>query len=173
MLVGMTTSNKKTEGNPVKKITVQLLIVALSIMALLTACDNGNADTDTNPSTNPSTNEQDLRTFAEEAVYGTVYGIDGMKVTINASNVMVFFGSGGSNESIIQPDGSKAEEVKEDTIIRVTEETEIEVRTSRGGQIIGTRAGTMDDFSLQDTIIAEGAWEGDEFVATVLVIFKL
>jgi hypothetical protein len=46
-LAGMTKSNKKTEGYPMKKITVLLLIVALSITALLSACENDNADTDT------------------------------------------------------------------------------------------------------------------------------
>jgi len=173
-----------------KKSMVLLFTIGLSILVLLSACERDNPAADVNLNTNPSTiptdpnvntnpnanqnsngqnSQQGEFTDPDATAYGMVFGIDGTKITINASNIMVFFDPG---ETLIQPDGSRVQEVKEDTFIRLTDDTEIEVRTTRGGQIINTRAGTADDLSLQNFVLAEGVWEGDELIATRIVLLK-
>ena len=165
------------------------ITLALSITMLLSACngsDNGdsnNSSADVPTLTSPNINQSihHGQTPPQEApqgewsdpdavVYGMVFGIDGTKVTINASNIMVFFDP---NTFITPTDGSQVQEVKEDTLVRISDETEIEVRTSNGAQIIAKDEGTVNDITLQDIVIAEGAWDGDEFAAAKLIIIKL
>jgi len=119
--------------------------------------------TSDNPNTNQNTNEQSL---PQEQLAGTIQAIDGMKLTIDTSQVFMSLGG----EQRVEP-GAPVE--KQETSIRLTEQTAIEVRASAGGQITGTRAGALDDLSLQNIVLVEGEWQGDEFVATALVIFKM
>jgi len=184
-----------------KKSTL-LFTIALSIMVLLSACERDNSDTNTNSNTNQNTNEQGLpheqdnadvntkqntneqglpqeqdnadtnthqntngQSLPQEQLAGTLQAIDGMKLTIDTSQVFMSFGG----EQRVEP-GAPVE--KQETIIRLTEQTAIEVRTTRGGQIAGTRAGTLDDLSIQNVVLVEGEWQGDEFIAINLIIFN-
>ena len=142
-------------------------------MVLLSACNKDNADTDTNPNANQHTSEQGLPANVNpntnqsnnELLAGMVQSIDGMKFTIDSSQVFV------ANEpGAIHSSGEPLE--SQDITIRVTEETSIEVETTHGGQVTGARAGTIDDLSLQAIVIINGEWQGDEFVATNLTIFN-
>ena len=171
-----------------KKSMVLLFTIAMSIMVLLSACERDNPAADVNINTNPSTiptdpsintnpdanqnsngqnSPQGEVTDSEEAVYGFVKKINGMEVTINASGMMVFF----DPEAYIT-DGS-AQKIETDTIIRLTEKTEIVVNTNRGGQIVDTKAGTVDDISIGNIVIAYGEWQGDEFVVTKVTVSKI
>ena len=114
-------------------------------------------------SANQTANQQGL---PQEQIAGSLQAIDGTKLTIDASTVFVANGTGPHYAS-----GEPTE--KQEANIRLTEETAIEVRTTAGGQITSSRAGTMDDLSLQDTVLAEGEWQGDEYVVTKLTVFKL
>ena len=144
--------------------------------------EQDNADTNTNPNTNQNTNEQDLpqeqdnadnnthqnnngQSVPQEQLAGTLQAIDGMKLTVDTSQVFMSFGG----EQRVEP-GAPAE--KQDTIVRLTEQTAIEVRTVSSGQPIGTRAGTLDDLSIQNVVLVEGEWQGDEFIAINLIIFN-
>ena len=126
------------------------------------ATDSENTDTNSTPNTNQNTNGQSLPL---EQLAGTIQAIDGMKLTIDTSQVFMSFGG----EQRVEP-GAPVE--KQETSIRLTEQTAIEVRTTSGGQIAGTRAGTLDDLSLQNVVLVEGEWQGDEFVAINLIIFN-
>lgn len=112
-----------------------------------------------------NTNERGL---PQEQLFGVIQAIEGMKITIDTSQVMGF--SGGdhffSGESVDVEEEQK-------TIIRLKEQITIEVRTAAGGQVTGTRAGTLDDLTLQAVAIVDGEWQGEEFVATKLTIFQM
>lgn len=111
---------------------------------------------------NPSTNEQDS---PQEQLFGAIQAIDGMTMTIDTSRVIGFGGgqhfiSGEVNDDLV--------EEYLGTIIHLTERTIIEVRTTAGGQIVGT----LDDLSLQATVMATGQWQDNEFTVTELIIFS-
>ena len=158
-----------------KKSMVLLFTIALSAVALLSSCgrSEGDADTtnpietqNTNETTNPietqNTNEQSL---VQEQLAGNIQIIDGMTLTIDTSAVFMATGAGSYTFS-----GEPVE--KEYAIVRLTEQTTIEVHTSAGGQIIETRAGTLDDLSLQNIVMVEGEWDGNELVAVNLIVFN-
>jgi len=129
---------------------------------------DGNADADTDANTDTNIH-QGLHTQAppsNEIIAGTVEAIDGMKLTIDTSSVFVSSGGGESHFASGEPPEPQAE------IIRLTEQTTIEVRTTAGGQITDTRAGTLDDLSIGTTVMAEGEWQDGEFAATTLVIMN-
>jgi len=173
----MSTSNKKqTEVISMKKSMVLLFTIALSAVALLSSCggSEGNADT-TNPITNQNTNETTNPTepqntneqpLTQEQIAGNIQVIDGMTLTIDTSAVFMATGTGAHTFS-----GEPVE--KEYATVRLTEETTIEVRTTAGGQIIETRVGTLEDLSLQNTVMVEGYWQSDEFVATSIITFRM
>jgi len=157
-----------------KKFMVLLLTIALSAVALLSSCggSEGNADT-ANPITNQNTNETANPTepqntneqpLAQEQLAGNIQTIDGMTLTIDTSVVFMATGTGAHTFT-----GEPVE--KEYATVRLTEQTTIEVHTSAGGQIIGIRAGTLDDLTLQNTVLVEGYWRSDEFAATSIIIF--
>ena len=170
-----------------KKTMLSLFMIALSIMVLLSACGRNNPAADVSQSTNQNINEQGLpheqnntniyssqlpnknsdeSPSSQEQIAGVIQSIDGMHLTIDTSQV--FMSSGGQQR--VEP-GTPVE--KQDTIIRLTEQTTIEVRTTAGGQITDTRAGTMDDLSLQTVVMADGEWQGDEFIAVKITLFSL
>jgi hypothetical protein len=155
---------------------VLLFTIALCFMVLLCACerDTGNGSTDTNPSENQNNNDQNSLqgewTDPDSVVYGTVFNIDEMNITINKGTMIMVFDP---NMYVNPPDGSEAKEIKDDTIVRFTDETEFEVRAAGGGELRKMGEGTLDDINLQDIVIAEGNWDGDEFAATKIVIIKL
>jgi len=126
--------------------------------------DSDSATTNINPNTNQNTNVQGL---PQEQLFGVIQAINGMKLTIDTSQVL---GLGGGEHRF---SGDSGERERQEAIIRLTEQIAIEVRTSAGGQITGTRAGTLDDLSVQDVVMVEGEWQGDGFVATKLIIFKM
>ena len=159
-----------------KKLIVLLFTIALSAVALLSSCggSEGNANT-TNPITNQNTNEttnpaetlnNNEEALTQEQIAGNIQVIDGMTLTIDTSAVFMATGTGSYTFS-----GEPVE--KEYATVRLTEETTIEVRTTAGGQIIGTRVGTLEDLSLQNTVMVEGYWQSDEFVAITIIIFKI
>ena len=162
-----------------KKTMVLLFTIALCIMALLSACGHDNPAVDANQNTNPITNQNTNETtnpaetqnineqsLAQEQIAGNIQAIDGMTLTIDTSAVFMATGTGSYTFS-----GEPVE--KEYATVRLTEETTIEVRTTAGGQIIGTRVGTLEDLSLQNTVMAEGYWQSDEFVATSIITFRM
>ena len=100
-----------------------------------------------------------------EIIAGTVKTIDGMNLTIDTSSVFV------ANETGQHIASGEPQEAQQE-IIRLTEQTVIEVQTNTNGQIIGSRIGTLDDLSLQAVVMVEGEWQGDEFVATTLTIMN-
>jgi hypothetical protein len=164
-LAGMTKSNKKTEGNPMKKYTVLLLAIAISIAALLSACKNDNPDTNANPSTNPNSNEQSSH---QEQLAGVIQAIDGMKLTIDTSGIFVANETG---SHIVSGEGELVE--NQEVNIHLTEQTNIVISISDGGLITETKAGIVDDLTLQSVVIADGEWEGDEFIATELLVYVI
>jgi len=101
-----------------------------------------------------------------EILAGTVQAVDGMKLSVDTSSVFVAAGTGPHTVSPDEPP-----EPHED-IVRITEQTLIEIQTLADGQILGTAAGTLDDISLQAVIMAEGEWQDGEFVATKLTIMN-
>jgi len=162
-----------------KKTMVLLFTIALSIIALLSACERDNTAVDANQNTNPITNQNtkeatnptepqntDEQPLVQEQIAGKIQAIDGMTLTIDTSAVFMATGTGSYTFS-----GEPVE--KEYATVRLTEETTIEVRTTAGGQIIGTRVGTLEDLSLQNTIMVEGYWQSDEFVATSIITFRM
>lgn len=115
--------------------------------------------------TNLDTDTQDLQ---QEQLFGAIQAIDGMNITIDTLQVMVVNEPG---EHLFSPDSVENEpQDAQDIIIRLTEQTDIEVRTTAGGQISGTRIGTLDDLTLQAIVMVTGYWQGHEFVATELII---
>ena len=193
-----------------KKYIILLFTIAMSAM-VLSACSNGNANTDdtlstnqysneqrlpqgalvdtnANQSTNQSANEQALpsdfdidintsqntneQSLPQETLAGVVQSIDGMTLTIDASQVFMVGGTPGgafgeTTEHIFNPNDAAIE--KQEITIRLTEQTAIVVRTNAGGQIIGERIGTIDDLSMHNIVMAEGEWQGDEFIASELI----
>ena len=123
----------------------------------------GNADDGIDQSINYSVHTQNPT--SNEILAGTVEAIDGMSITIDTSSVFVAHGTG-SHISTGEPPELQVE------VIRLTEETNIIVQVNAGGQIAGTRAGTLDDLSLQAIIMAEGEWRDGEFVVTELTIIN-
>ena len=170
-----------------RKKTKVLLILAVTLGALGLASCSGtveNQNSTTRPplaeqgvgetssgstDANPSTNEQDL---PQEQLFGAIQTIDGMTITIDTSRVIGFGGGQHFISGEVDDDDSVEEEYL-GTIIHLTEQTIIEVRTTAGGQIAGTRSGTLDDLSLQATVMATGQWQGNEFTITELIIFSL
>jgi len=97
---------------------------------------------------------------------GVVQSIDGVRIAVDTSSLFVADGSGPHHFSGEPQDPPEPR----DEIIRLTEHTVIEIRTTAGGQIIDTVAGTMEDVTLHAVVIAEGAWQDDEFVAATLTV---
>jgi len=124
---------------------------------------DGNADTNIEPNVVQGTHTQTPP--SGEIIAGTVQAIDGMSLTIDTSSVFV------ANETGQHIATGEPQEAQQETI-RLTEQTVIEVRTTTNGQITGSRIGTLDDLSLQAVVMAEGEWQGDEFVATILTIMN-
>ncbi|MCL2427557.1 MAG: hypothetical protein FWD05_14635 [Oscillospiraceae bacterium] len=125
-----------------------------------------NGDTDNEPNVYQGIRTQEPP--SNEIVAGTIQTIDEMSITIDTSSVFVATGPGNYQEHIAT--GEPPEPQQE--IIRLTEQTIIEVQASVGGQIAGSRAGTLDDLSLGIAVMAEGEWLDDEFVATTLTIMN-
>ena len=98
-----------------------------------------------------------------EMLAGTVRAIDGMKITVETTGVFVANETGRHVSSGEPPE-------KQEEIIRLTEQTAIEVKTTAGGQIISSGEGVLDDLHLQAVVIVEGEWQDNEFVATKLII---
>jgi len=111
------------------------------------------------------TNEQDL-----EQLFGDVLAIDGMNITIGAVQVMVFNESGTHQVSPGSVENEPQEPQK--TIIRLTEQTVIRENTVVGGQIVETRSVALGELPLQAFVMADGVWQGDEFIATNLTIIN-
>jgi len=151
-----------------KKTMVLLFAIALSIATLLSACerDKGNSDAyiDTGATTDQSNNTQNHDVI--EMIAGRIQAIDGTNLTIDASGTFVANETGRHHSS-----GNSNE--KQEINVRLTEQTIIEIRTSVGGQITGTSIGTLDDLLLQAIVSAEGTWDGDEFIAITIIIFKI
>jgi len=122
---------------------------------------SGNADTNSDQNANLSIHTQNPA--SNEMLAGTVQAINGMNLTVDTSSVFVAHETGRHITS-----GEPQE--KQEKIIRVTEQTVIEVQTISNGQITGSRVGALDDLSLQDVVTAEGEWQSDEFIATKLII---
>jgi len=128
---------------------------------------DGNIDTNTNP----NTNEQVL---PQEQLVGTIHAIDGMNITINTMQAMVF-NEPGEGRHFVSPGNAENEPQESQEIsIHLTEQTTIKVNEIRaiagGGQMSDTRAGTLDDLTLQAFVMAEGDWQDDKFVATTVTI---
>ena len=119
---------------------------------------DGNADTNVVQGTHTQTPP------LGEVIAGTLESIDGMSLTIDTSSVFV---SGGGQHIV----NGEPPEPQQETI-RLTEQTTIEFRTLANGQIVDTRAGTLDDLSIGTTVMAEGEWQDGEFVATTLTIMN-
>ena len=157
-----------------KKITILIFVVALSIMALLYACDKDNADTNTNSNLNQNENQNgkqttDVQTSTGEQIYGMVQSIDGVTITIDASQLVVF---GETGQYFFDSNDEPVKEVNQKTTVCLTDETVITVRTNRGGQITGERAGIIDDLSLWVIVNADGYWQNGEFIATTILIIN-
>ena len=123
---------------------------------------DGNADTNVVQGTHTQTPP------LGEVIAGTLEAIDGMSLTIDTTST--FVSSGTESDQTLIFSGEPLEPQQE--IIRLTEQTTIEVRTTANGQIVGTRAGTLDDLSLQALVMAEGEWQDDEFIATTLTMMN-
>ena len=185
---------KQTEVTPMKKLNFVLFTIAMSLAMLLAlvACStnddttyaNGNANTDATQSTNQYSNEQSLpqeplvdtdanqstkqsaneQSLPQETLAGVVQSIDGMTFAIDTSQIFMAVGTPG--ETTEQRVGRTDEPgAAQTSTIRVTGETVIVVRTTAGGQIIGERAGTIDDLSLHNIVMVEGEWQSDEFLS--------
>ena len=126
----------------------------------------GNANTNTNP----NTNEQSL---PQEQFSGTVQTIEDMTITIRTSQAQHMVSDSSGTEQIFTSPGTATNEPQE-IIIQLTEQTSIEVNEVRvatdGGHISDTRAGTVDDLTLQAFVLVEGEWQDDVFVATSVLI---
>ena len=122
----------------------------------------------TEQNTNHSTHVQNSN--SNEIIAGTVQAIDGMNIAIVTTQHTALHDPG---EGRFVSSGVAENEPQEITI-RLTEQTTIEVneiRTSAtGGLSSDTRAGTLDDLTLQASVMAQGEWHGNEFVATSLII---
>ena len=124
---------------------------------------DGNADTNIDPNVVQGTHTQTPP--SGEIIAGTVLAIDGMNLTIDTSSVFV------ANETGQHIATGEPQEPQQE-IILLTEQTVTEIRTTAGGQIVGTTARALDDLSLQTIIMAEGEWQDGEFVATTLTIMN-
>jgi len=123
---------------------------------------DGNVDTNTNPNVVQGTHTQTPP--SGEILAGTLEALDGMSLTIDTSSV--FVSGGGQHIATGEPPEPQTE------IIHLTEQTTVEVQTFAGGQIIDSRIGTLDDLSIGTTVMAEGEWQDDEFVATTIIIMN-
>jgi len=103
-----------------------------------------------------------------EVIAGTLEAIDGMSLTIDTTSVFVSSGTESYQTHIFS--GEPLEPQQE--IIRLTEQTTIEVQTTINGQITGSEIGTLDNLSLGIAVMAEGEWQDGEFVATTLTIMN-
>jgi len=172
-----------------KKRNISFIAYTFIAMILLSACTHDSTDADTNPNisessseqilsqeednthTNPTTDQNvdkspDTQNDAQtEMIAGEIQTINGMTITIDTSAVFMATGTGTYVFS-----GETVE--KEYVTVRLTEQTTIEVHTSVGGQIIGARVGTLEDLSLQNTVMVEGEWDDNEFVAVKVVVFE-
>jgi len=167
----------------VKKVIMVLFIATVAI--ILTACgstaeyqyaqehttayEHHTSMPDINPGTNttPSVYQgiHEHTPPSNEILAGTVQAIDGMNLAIDTSSVFV------ANETGRHVASGEPQETQEQ-IIRLTEQTIIEVRTTSGGQVVDSRIGTLDDLSLYNIVMVEGEWHDDEFVATTLTIMN-
>jgi len=91
-----------------------------------------------------------------------------MSITIDTSSVFVATGPESYQQHFVTGEPQETQQ----EIIRLTDETSIEVRTSFGGQIIDSRTGTLDDLSLNAVVMVEGEWQDDEFIAIKLIIMN-
>jgi len=123
---------------------------------------DGNVDTNIDPNVVQGSHTQTPP--SGEILAGTVEALDEMSLTINTSSI--FVSGGGQHIATGEPPEPQQE------IIRLTEQTTIEVQTTANGQIVGSRIGTLDDLSLGAVVMAEGEWQGDEFIATILTIMN-
>ena len=123
---------------------------------------DGNADTNVVQGTHTQTPP------LGEVIAGTLEAIDGMSLTIDTTSVFVSSGTESYQTHIFS--GEPLEPQQE--IIRLTEQTTIEVQTTINGQITGSEIGTLDNLSLGIAVMAEGEWQDGEFVATTLTIMN-
>ena len=127
---------------------------------------DGNADTNIDPNVVQGTHTQTPP--LGEVIAGTLEAIDGMSLTIDTTSVFVSSGTESYQTHIFS--GEPLEPQQE--IIRLTEQTTIEVQTTINGQITGSEIGTLDNLSLGIAVMAEGEWQDGEFVATTLTIMN-
>ena len=159
-----------------KKVIMVLFLAAvvLGLVACGSVAENQDSPTQTTvaeqgnvgaSSGNANINEQNL---PQEQLFGFVQDIDGMVLTIDVSGISMVTGTGGHSSPSEPNEG-------QELIIRLTEQTDIKINEitvpAGGGQMTSMReAGTLDDLSLQDVVMATGGWRGDEFVADSLII---
>ena len=157
---------------------IRVLFLAVAVLGVA-ACGGSTEIQDVQVQTTPVCNEQSVYTQNHtsgqiiedviptgEILAGTVQSIDGMSLSVDTSSVFVAMGTGSHTVS-----PGEEPEPHED-IVRITEQTIIEIQTLAGGQILGTAAATLDDISLQAVIMAEGEWKDGEFVATKITIMN-
>ena len=158
-IMGGTGNNNFSPRKPFTR--EQSIITTLRVYELLKGID-------ATTTTNQNTNEQNL---PQETLAGVVQSINGMTFAIDTSGVFMAIGTPGetTEQRVERTDEPRATQT---STIRVTGETLIVVRTTSGGQIIGERAGTMVDLSLQNVVIVEGTFQGNEFIATKLIIAR-
>jgi len=160
------------------KKVIKVLFLAAVVLGLV-ACGGSTENQDAQAQTTPVRNEQSVYTQNHtagqviegtvptgEILAGTVQNIDGMRLSVDTSSVFVAMETGSHTVS-----PGEEPEPHED-IVRITEQTIIEIRTLAGGQILGTEEGTLGDISLQAVIMAEGEWQDGEFVATKITIMN-
>ena len=172
-----------------KKRNISFIAYTFSAMILLSACTHNSTDADTNPNisesasekilsqeednthTNPATDQNvdispDTQNDTQtEMIAGEIQTIEKMTITIDTSAVFMATGTGSYVSS-----GEPVE--KEYATVRLTEQTIIEVHKSAGGQIIGTRVGTLEDLSLQNIVMVEGEWDDNDLVAIKIVVYE-
>ena len=124
-----------------------------------------NSNADSTAEQNAAQSPHTQNPTSNEILAGTVEAIDGMNLTIDTSSVFV------ANETGQHIATGEPQEPQQE-MIRLTEQTVIEVRITANGQITGSRIGTLDDLSLQTVVMAEGEWQDGEFVATTLTIMN-
>ena len=150
-----------------RKLALMVLLLAF-IAAGLTACkdkvENQGSPTQTTSNANPNANEQ---YSPQEQIIGVVLSIDEMILTVDTAGISRVTGTG-------EPQSSGGSNERQEFIIRLTEQTAIQVNeittTAGGGQTTGMRAGTLDDLIVQAVVMAEVAWQDNEYIVISLII---